>query len=162
MADEILRYDRLIQDAMLGVARRALRIVAEHGMPDDHHFYVGFRTAAPGVTLPPHLIARYPEEMTIVLQHQFYDLAVTDERFEVTLSFNRKMERLGIPFAALTAFTDPAANFRLQFPEPEEAEARPEPAAAGPSAGAGAADDDADGAPPNGAEVVSLDSFRKK
>jgi len=154
MADDILRYDQLIQEAMLGVARRALTIVAANGMPGDHHFYVGFRTGAPGIMLPTHLMARYPEEMTIVLQHQFYDLTVTDDRFEVTLSFNRKMERLGIPFSALTNFADPAANFRLQFQATEDAEVGAEPAPTDEAPATGDA--------PNGAEVVSLDSFRKK
>ena len=108
-------YHALIQDALREVVRRVLEQVAEHGMPDDNYFYVGFRTNLPGVEIPRSLRDRYPEEMTIVLQHQFWDLEVDDEGFSVVLSFNTSRQRLRIPFQALTAFADPAADLALRF-----------------------------------------------
>jgi uncharacterized protein len=112
---ETLRYDLLLQKALRGVLREALREVAATGLPGAHHLYITFRTQAPGVTVPPQLMQRYPDEMTVVLQHEYWGLEVEEERFAVTLSFNNKGERLSVPFAAVVAFADPSVNFGLQF-----------------------------------------------
>lgn len=160
MPNDGLPYDRYVQDALKQVMRRALAEVAENGFPGQHHFYVTFRTAHPGVEVPDHLRSQYADEMTIVLQHQFFGLEVHDERFEVTLSFNKQMERLVIPFDAITAFVDPAVSFGLQF----QTEGAPAPAAEeGTEAAEGEeAEEGPDGAPAEPAEkIVSLDAFRK-
>ena len=115
MPVEELRYDKMVEDALRGVVRDSLTFAAEQGLPGDHHFYVTFRTHHPGVQLPAHVKARHPDEMTIVLQHQFWDLEVSHEQFAVTLSFSGKSERLVIPFVAVTGFADPSAKFGLQF-----------------------------------------------
>ena len=131
MSVDLIRYDLLVQDALRAMVRRVLTDVARDGLPGDHHLYISFDTNAPGVRLSPRLKEKYPEEMTIVLQHQFWDLIVAEAAFEVGLSFNGIPERLHIPFAALKGFFDPSVKFGLQF-EPmggEEAEA-PEPAPA--------------------------------
>src|SRR5690349_9108943 len=180
MAVNLLRYDQMIEEALRGVVRRALRTVAEQGLPGNHHFYITFKTGAPGVELAPRLKEKYPEEMTIVLQYQFWGLSVEAERFEVTLSFNEIPEKLVVPFAAVTAFADPAAKFGLQFQQetgaaPEEASssatgtdapapprvaARP---AADPSAGSEANRPGSEANRPGGeAKVVTLDNFRRK
>jgi hypothetical protein len=123
-------YHALIQDALREVVRRVMDQIAEHGMPGDNYFYVGFRTNVPGVEIPRSLRDRYPEEMTIVLQHQFWDLDVDAEGFSVTLSFNNTRQRLRIPFQALTAFADPAAELALRFDQPAApGEETPAPAA---------------------------------
>ena len=124
-------YQLLLQEALRDVVRRALARVAEHGMPGEHHFYIGFRTDYPGVAIPPFLRDQYPEEMTIILQHQFWELEVGPESFSVLLNFNARRLGLTVPFAAITTFADPAAEFALRF-EPgaeasSEAEAAPEP-----------------------------------
>ena len=164
MPVEELRYDKMVEDALRGVVRDSLTFAAEQGLPGDHHFYVTFRTHHPGVALPVHVLARHPDEMTIVLQHQFWDLEVGHDQFAVTLSFSGKSERLVIPFAAVSGFADPSAKFGLQFQaipgddddddliEEEEAEtsAAPSDPAADKPAGEG------DG------KVVTLDRFRKK
>lgn len=108
-------YEEMVEDALRGVLRSALERTAAEGLPGEHHFYITFRTDAAGVELPERLKAQHPETMTIVLQHQFYDLGVWDSGFTVTLSFNSKLEKLVIPFAAVTAFADPYAKFGLQF-----------------------------------------------
>lgn len=123
-------YHALIQNALRQVVRRVLDQVAEHGLPGDHYFYIGFRTDAPGVVVPRSLRDRYPEEMTVVIQHQFWDLEVDDELFSITLAFNTSRLRLTVPFAALTAFADPSAEFALRFEQAEEAAAEPAPAPA--------------------------------
>jgi hypothetical protein len=115
MSHEELRYDRLVEAALRGVVRQALQAAAPDATPGDHHFYLTFRTRAPGVNIPEFLLAQYPEEMTIVLQHQFWNLKATDEYFEVTLSFSNRPADLHVPFAALTAFIDPSVKFGLQF-----------------------------------------------
>jgi hypothetical protein len=115
MSEEGLRYDSMVENALRGVVRRALAYAAERGLPGDHHFYISFRTTHPGVDIPAALRARYPEEMTIVLQHQFWGLDVGEEAFGVTLSFSDVPERLTVPFAAITAFADPSVRFGLQF-----------------------------------------------
>lgn len=114
---DTIDYQRIIQDALRGVVRRVLTQVVEHGLPGEHHFYVGFRTSHPGVEVPRFLRDQYPEEMTIILQHQFWELAVDEEEFSVVLSFGGSRHRLRIPFAALTAFADPEAQFALRFAE---------------------------------------------
>ncbi len=110
-----LSYERMVEDALRGVLRQALKITEKQGLPGQHHFYITFDTTAPGVQIAASLKALHPNEMTIVLQHQFWDLQVLDEHFEITLSFNGVSQRLFIPFAAVTAFADPHAKFGLQF-----------------------------------------------
>ena len=120
MATDHIRYDVLARDALRGVLRRVLTDAAEHGLPGEHHFFITFLSTADGVKLSPRLLAQYPEEMTIILQHQFWDLVVTEDRFEVGLSFGGIPERLVVPFAAIKSFLDPSVQFRLQF-EPTDA-----------------------------------------
>src|ERR1700685_2680671 len=115
MAVDYIRYDILAQAALRGVVRTVLADVAKKGLPGEHHFKITFATAAPGVRLSERMRAQYPETMTIVLQHQFWDLVVRDEAFEVGLSFGGIPERLVIPFDAVTAFHDPAVQFGFQF-----------------------------------------------
>jgi hypothetical protein len=158
MADDPLDYERMMEDAMRGIARRALEAAARDGLPDDHHFYIAFRTAAEGVEMPAALRAQYPDEMTIVIQHRFWNLLVDDEAFEVELAFGGKRVRLRIPFAALTNFVDPPARFGLRFGAGAGAQgAVQEGAAPAPGESEGA-----DGAPRGGEKVVSLDTFRRK
>ncbi len=127
MAEEDpLDYSRLVREALRDVPRQALRLAAGEGLPGEHHFYVTFRTSHPGVAISPGLHARYPEEMTIVLQNQYRDLAVGEEAFSVTLRFGGAPERLHVPFAALVAFADPAAPFGVRFEAGEEGVAPPE------------------------------------
>jgi hypothetical protein len=115
MAEDLIRYDILAQDALRGVVRKVLSEVARTGLPGEHHFFISFATKAPGVRISSRLLDQYPEEMTIVLQHQYWDLAVTDTAFEVGLSFNNVPERLLVPFAAIKGFADPSVQFGLQF-----------------------------------------------
>ena len=115
MAADLIRYDLLVQDAVRGVVRKVLSDVARDGVPGEHHFYIGFRTHARGVRLSARMRELYPDEMTIVLQHQFWDLSVTGEAFEVGLSFQNIPEMLLIPFDAVTRFADPSVRFELQF-----------------------------------------------
>jgi hypothetical protein len=172
MATDHIRYDVLARDALRGVLRRVLSDAAEHGLPGEHHFFITFLSTADGLKLSPRLLAQYPDEMTIILQHQFWDLVVTEDRFEVGLSFGGIPERLVVPFAAIKSFLDPSVQFGLQF-EPSEGamEAPPAklPAVPTPSALPVAASEEA--APESkdepsktseGAEVVRLDRFRKK
>lgn len=157
-------YQALVEGAMRTVVREALRRVAEDGLPGDHHMYVTFRTQAPGVDIASRLIAQYPDEMTIVIQHQFWGLAVDDDSFEITLSFSGKNERLFVPLDAVTGFADPSVNFGLQFKAvdtgEENGETRDDEA---PDVLDAPADDAAgDGDGPKSGEVVALDAFRKK
>lgn len=115
MADDLIRYDLLVQDALRGVVRKVLTDAAREGLSGDHHFYVSFRTEAPGVRISQRLREKYPQDMTIVLQHQFWDLGVTEHTFEVGLSFSGVPERLLVPFDALTGFFDPSVQFGLKF-----------------------------------------------
>jgi uncharacterized protein len=162
-----LHYERMMETALRGVIREALTIAAATGLPGEHHFYLTFRTEDPGVDIPARLRARHPEEMTIVLQHQFWGLEIGEERFSVTLSFDRVHERLTVPYAAITAFVDPSVQFGLQFPgaggaaatAPVAGEARKPADAAAPAAAAG--ETPAEPADPSG-RVVALDAFRKK
>jgi hypothetical protein len=172
MATDHIRYDVLARDALRGVLRRVLTDAAEHGLPGEHHFFITFLSTADGVKLSPRLLAQYPEEMTIILQHQFWDLVVTEDRFEVGLSFGGIPERLVVPFAAIKSFLDPSVQFGLQF-EPSESVAETPaaklpavpPASALPVAApepAAKSTDDEPAKTSEGAEVVRLDRFRKK
>ena len=120
MATDHIRYDVLARDALRGVLRRVLTDAAEHGLPGEHHFFITFLSTAEGVKLSPRLLAQYPEEMTVILQHQFWDLTVTEDRFEVGLSFGGIPERLVVPFNSIKSFFDPSVQFGLQF-EPSDA-----------------------------------------
>ncbi len=216
MSKDLIRYDLLVQDALKGVVRKVLGDVIRDGLPGEHHFYISFKTGFPGVRLSQRLRDKYPDQMTIVLQHQFWDLGVTEHAFEVGLSFSSVPERLLIPFDALTGFYDPSVQFGLKFEVQEEESdeaappalspvpaslpapsepvelqtkrpalpAAPKPAlpaqAAAPETGdeavgkaatpeggdegAGREEEAGDkpDAPASGAEVVSLDAFRKK
>ncbi len=115
MADDDIRYDLLTQEALRGVIRKVLALVQRSGLPGQHHLYIAFDTGAEGVVVSKRLKEQYPEEMTIVLQYQFWDLQVTNERFEVKLSFGSVPEKLVVPFSAVKAFYDPSAQFGLQF-----------------------------------------------
>ncbi len=156
-----IRYDLLTQDALRSVIRVVLTDVAVKGLPGDHHFYITFDTRVEGVRLSARLKASYPEEMTIVLQHRFWDLAVGEEGFDVSLEFKGIPERLHIPFRAVKAFMDPSVQFGLQFAvdapvrTPEAAQPAPPPTAATAEAALPARED-------GSAEVVRLDRFRKK
>jgi hypothetical protein len=121
MAVDLIRYDLVVQDALRGAVRKVLSGVARDGVPGEHHFYIGFRTHARGVRLSSRMREQYPDEMTIVLQHQFWDLSVTGEAFEVGLSFQNRPEMLLIPFDAVTRFADPSVGFELQFSVEDEA-----------------------------------------
>ena len=168
MATDHIRYDVLVRDALRGVLRRVLTDAAEHGLPGEHHFFITFLSTAEGVKLSPRLLAQYPEEMTVILQHQFWDLVVTEDRFEVGLSFGGIPERLVVPFNSIKSFFDPSVQFGLQFEPADAAEATATnlpavPAASAlpvPAAIAEAEDEPAK--PSEGAEVVRLDRFRKK
>jgi hypothetical protein len=165
MATDHIRYDVLARDALRGVLRRVLTDAAEHGLPGDHHFFITFLSTAEGVKLSPRLLAQYPEEMTVILQHQFWDLTVTEDRFEVGLSFGGIAERLVVPFNSIKSFFDPSVQFGLQF-EPADAPAANLPAVPAPTAPTvptPAIENKDEPAKPNeGAEVVRLDRFRKK
>ncbi|MFL6233951.1 MAG: ClpXP protease specificity-enhancing factor SspB [Thermoanaerobaculia bacterium] len=128
MDPDKIDYPAILQDALRGAVRRVLEQVAEHGVPGDHQLYVGFRTDFPGVQVPRFLRDQYPEEVTIVLQHQFWGLEVTPEDFSVLLSFGGARQQVIVPFAALTAFADPSADFGLRFNARLAEEAEPEPA----------------------------------
>ena len=115
MPTDLIRYDLLVQEALRGVVRNVLSEAARNGLQGDHHFFITFKTSAPGLRLSNRMRERYPDEMTIILQHQFWDLGVTDHAFEVGLSFSNVPERLLIPFAAITSFMDPSVQFGLKF-----------------------------------------------
>jgi uncharacterized protein len=171
MPQDLYQYEKMIDRALRGVVREALERASREGLRGAHHFYVGFATDMPGVEIPESLRERYPHEMTIVLQHQFWDLDVGKNKFSVMLSFQRQPERLVIPFAAVRSFADPSVNFALEFAPPEQPEAAPAatsslvPAPIAPPAKAPGkpAERVAEKAPEKtGAEVVTLDSFRKR
>ncbi len=168
MGQDHIRYDILAQDALRGVIRKVLTEVAATGrLPGDHHFFITFLTGAPGVRISQHLKAKYAEQMTIVIQHQFWDLKVNETQFEIGLSFSDTPEKLVIPFNAIRGFYDPSVNFELEFDVPladedeESAEitAYPLTAAEEPQETVAAKDGEEDKKP---ASVVSLDAFRKK
>ena len=190
MADHI-RYDLLTQQALRGVVRSVLGDAAKKGLPSDHHFFIEFDTHAPGVRMSDRLRAQHPDKMTIILQHQFWDLAVSEQAFEVGLSFGGITERLAIPFEAITGFFDPSVQFGLQFEQVGEDQGQQAPANAqdkrqgsaqdqtqdkvgkrkrvpsipmavvAPETAAAAEEPEPD-KPSGGAEVVRLDRFRKK
>ena len=184
MPEDHIRYDILAQEALRGVMRKVLGEVARTGLPGNHHFFITFLTGAPGVRVSSRLRERYPEQMTIVIQYQYWDLKVTDVGFEIGLSFSDIPEKLEIPFTAVRGFYDPSVNFELEFDvKPEDVEASDgealdaeAPTAAGgtvaplpeskvPAPAAGAEKDkpaQEEGEQQGGAQVVSLDSFRKK
>jgi uncharacterized protein len=137
MPTDLIRYDLLVQDALRSVVRQVLSDAARSGLPGDHHFNISFKTSASGVGLPAAMRQRYPDEMTIILQHEFWDLTVDADAFEVGLSFSRKPERLRIPFDAIVAFNDPSVPFGFKLEpreseptaaKPDEPETRDEPA----------------------------------
>jgi uncharacterized protein len=160
MAQDVFHYDKMVERALRGVIHDALARVAAEGLKSAHHFYIGFATTAPGVTIPPRLLERHPAEITIVLQNQFWDLDVGDESFSVSLSFDKQVERLTVPFTAVKSFADPSVEFALAFAEPapppgneaslptlvENPPAKPETKAPAGETG----------------QVVALDSFRKR
>jgi uncharacterized protein len=123
MVKPLLRYDMMVEKALRGVVREALAVAAERGLPGSHHFYITFRTDMASVEIPDSLKAQYPHEMTIVLEHQFWDLQVDERQFSVTLSFRNLPQRLTVPFAAVTAFSDPSVKFGLEFRLDSEREA---------------------------------------
>ena len=156
MAQDLFDYPRMVQTALRNVMREALARIASEGLPGDHHFYVTFRTRAPGAIVPKSLLTKYPDEMTIVLQHQFRALEVGDDAFSVSLSFQSRMEQLTIPFAAVTTFADPSVNFGLQF---EAAQANQDETAGLP---AQIPAPEATEPERPAAEIVTLDKFRKR
>jgi len=159
MPQDLFQYDKMVERALRGVVRDALQRAAEEGLRGAHHFYIGFATEMPGVTIPDYLRGKYPGEMTIVLQHQYWDLELGEESFSVTLSFQKQLERLTIPFAAIRSFADPSVNFALEFAGPEvgsnDTAKLPAAIDAPPQAQDGAQEKPA-------GEVVSLDRFRKR
>lgn len=157
-----LRYDEMVDEALRGVVKQALKEAATKGLHGDHHFYISFQTHKPGVVIPKYLYSKYPEEMTIVLQHQFWDLKIGDIEFSVTLSFNGKPEQLIIPWQALTNFADPSVKFALQFEAVEEDLPAAVPELLLEQPAVAQSDPDADDQKPTGAEIVALDQFRKK
>jgi hypothetical protein len=175
MSNDLIRYDLLVQDALRGVVRKVLGEVAKEGLPGEHHFYITFRTHAPGVRLSTAMREQYPDVMTIILQHQFWDLSVTEHNFEVGLSFRNVPERLLVPFDSVREFYDPSVQFGLKFeveePAPEDGANDLEPGdrTDGPVVFAPAearketpADTAAAGTDAEPGKVVSIDAFRKK
>lgn len=174
MEPELLHYEKIVEDALRSVVRTALEQVATFGLPEGHGLYITFLTAGRGVVIPERLARTYPEEMTIVLEHQFWNLKVEEDLFSVELSFNRRQEKLEVPFDCVTSFADPSVPFGLKF----ELTAGADTPEAGPDdeASAGTLVETGEGAPaasnedssepaddaPQTGEVVNLDSFRKK
>jgi uncharacterized protein len=158
MAQDLFDYEKMVETALRGVVREALARAARAGLRGAHHFYLSFHTEAPGVVLPDYLFAKYPEEMTIVLQHQFWGLEVGEESFSVTLSFQNRPEQLTIPFAAVTSFADPSVKFGLQFAAP----AAKSPDGAGLPAKIPVSEAEAPQPERKEAEIVTLDQFRKR
>lgn len=156
--DDFLDYQTLIQDALRAVVQEALDRVAEEGFPGEHHFYLSFRSDDPDVLVPAFLRDRYPEEITIVLQHQFWNLEVDDEGFSVELTFEAARERIAVPWQSLTAFVDPAAEFALRF-APEIAE---DDAVETGGEGDAETDTEAAGSADATAEVVNIRHFQPK
>jgi hypothetical protein len=170
-AQDLMGYEAMAQEALRGVIKAALKRAAEpQGLPGAHHFYITFKTRGAGVTAPPDLAEKYPDEMTIVLQHQYWDLAPGETFFSVTLRFGGQPKTLSVPYAAITRFYDPSIQFLLQFEaaeveapqarEPEVLPLRPRLAGEG-DAPQTVPTGDGDG-PEDGPKVVSLDRFRKK
>lgn len=157
-----MNYEALAQDALRGVIRAALeRAATPEGIPGAHHFYITFKTRAPGVIVPSDVVDRYPDEMTVVLQHQYWDLTIDENQFSVMLKFGGMPKLLVAPFNAITRFYDPSVQFLLQF-EPPEFEPEPVTELVQPPRDATAAPSDDAEADDDGPKVVSLDHFRKK
>ena len=156
---DLMHYDAMAQDALRGVVKTALkRAAAPGGLPGAHHFYITFKTEAPGVSGPPDLLGKYPDEMTIVLQHQYWDLAPGETFFTVTLKFGGEPKKLSVPYAAVTRFYDPSVQFLLQFEAPVAEAAAAKPVSKKKAAPAEPPAEGGDDEP----KVVSLDQFRKK
>jgi uncharacterized protein len=187
MATDLIRYDLLVQDALRSVVRKVLADTARNGLIGDHHFNIAFKTQALGVVAPAAVKQRFPDEMSIILQHEFWDLVVTQDAFEVSLNFSRKPERLTVPFDSITGFTDPSVPFGFKLeprvpepsasrapavaeqkestPAPTRAPAEPAPvkSPAQPAPVAKSVENAEKPAEPGGeAKVVSIDAFRKK
>jgi hypothetical protein len=183
MPTDYIRYDLLVQEALRSVVRKVLGDAARNGLPGEHHFNIAFKTQAPGVVIPPAVLQRYPDEMAIILQHEFWDLEVTNDAFAVSLNFSRKPERLTIPFDSITGFSDPSVPFGFKLEpraatEPAKAPAPPREAArksdpnaaTAPTKTAAAAAKSAEAAAKKAerpretepAKVVSIDAFRNK
>jgi uncharacterized protein len=160
MARDLFHYDKMVERALRGVIRDVLVRVSQEGPRGAHHFYIGYATTAPGVVIPPRLLERFPSEITIVLQHQFWDLEIGDEAFSVSLSFDKAVERLTVPFAAIKSFADPSVEFALAFAEPPAA-ASNEPALPAVVPDKAKAKREKAPAEEKG-QVVTLDSFRKR
>jgi hypothetical protein len=163
MSDEspesLIPYDEIVQDALRAVVGRVLRAVEQSGgLPGDHHFYITFKTRLPGVSIPKHLMERFPDEMTIVIQHRFWDLKVEEDGFSVGLSFGGVAAALQVPFAAVTQFHDPAVEFALTF---QANAAEPQPETHEPAEN-DRPDDDGEQPAEDGSNVVSVDFTRKK
>jgi hypothetical protein len=164
--NDLIGYDALQQEALRGVVRAALKLVAAKGLPGDHHFLITFKTTAPGVSMPRELLAHYPDEMRIALQHQYWDLAPGETFFSVTLKFGGWPKSLSIPYAAITHFWDQGVDYQLRFtvsdaPAATPLLAAPPLPAPTPVVAAPQADED-DEKPADGPNIVSLDHFRKK
>ncbi len=185
MATDLIRYDLLVQDALRSVVRKVLADTARNGLVGDHHFNIAFKTHAPGVVAPPVVKQRFPDEMSIILQHEFWDLVVTQDAFEVSLNFSRKPERLVVPFNSITGFTDPSVPFGFKLEprvsetasrtppvaEEEKGATRPpapaktapvKPAAQPTSSPKAARNPEKPAEPAGETKVVSIDAFRKK
>ncbi len=173
MPEDLMRYDQLAQSALKGVVREALRKVEKSGLPGEHHFFIQFNTRFPGVSIGERLSQKYPREMTVVIQHQFFNLQVLEDRFQVELSFDNIPEKLVVPFASIKGFLDPAVQFGLQFEvasteDVSSTEPKEEPKSkleTKPKSISKAAKDDVpkdDEAVAEKPNVVSLDAFRKK
>jgi hypothetical protein len=187
MPTDYIRYDLLVQDALRSVVRKVVSEAARSGLPGEHHFNIAFKTQAPGVVIPPAMRQRYPDEMAIILQHEFWDLAVTADAIEVSLNFSRKPERLTIPFDSITGFSDPSVPFGFKLEPRVAAEVAAKPTPVGREAGKRSDAQPAAGAAPRPsppattpkpvesparkpekpregevAKVVSIDAFRKK
>ena len=157
---DYIGYEALTQAAMRGVVREALRRAATNGKPPgEHHYYVTFRSKSPGVKMADHLVERFPDEMTIVVQHQFWDLEVHEGHFEIVLKFSGVPQHLSIPFAALTRFVDPAVNFGVTF---EKSEDENDTEIVTPTSEPASDADHDENASESGDTVVSLDAFRRK
>jgi hypothetical protein len=158
MDPDKIDYSAILQDALRDAVRRVLEQVAEHGLPGEHHFFIGFRTAFPGVEVPRFLRDQYPDEVTIILQHQFWGLEVTPDAFSVLLTFGGSRQRLLVPFAALTTFADPSADFGLRF----DAEAAGKPASQPPSPPEPAEAEEPDPGPERSGDVIRFDPSRRR
>ena len=167
MTQDFLEYPKMVERAMRGVVREALDVATDNGLPGLHHFYITFRTQDPNVVIADRLLAQYPDEMTIVMEHQYWDLSVEDDKFSITLSFGGGPETLVVPYAAITAFVDPSVKFGLQFDaNTDEADvASPQTPEESKSPDGGPTPDgenESTDLPTDNGQVVVLNNFRKK